>query len=148
MRTEKTIQSQDYSGEANLSLVECRTCGARVLTILNLSRSERFRPIPLVYGRQGECLLKEWINEWSCGSRAQLYMTMHRCWSQSTLLSITIYDFKDCWGRRYQAHSVKILYAQWFKSTGNRMEQDCILEKVWSGIPCPPQCRLTRLCDI
>lgn len=54
-------------------MVECRTCGARVLTISNLNRSERFRPIPLVYGRQGECLLKEWINEWSCGSRAQLY---------------------------------------------------------------------------
>lgn len=85
---------------------------------------------------------------WEQGSVVYLMPSMHRCWSQSTSLSITIYNFKDCWGRRYQAHSMKILYAQWFKSTGNRMEQDCILEKVWSGIPCPPQYRLKRLCGI
>lgn len=68
--------------------------------------------------------------------------------SINTIINNNIYDFKDCWGRRYQARSMKILYAQWFKSTGNRMEQDCILEKVWSGIPCPPPYRLKRLCGI
>lgn len=55
--------------------------------------------------------------------------SMHRCWSHSTSLSITIYDFKDCWGRRYQAHSMKILYAQWFKSSGNRMSKIAYLRR-------------------
>lgn len=64
------------------------------------------------------------------------------------IISTTIYNFKDCRGRKYQAHSVNILYAQWFKSTGNRMEQDYVLEKLWSGTPCPPQSRLKRLCGI
>lgn len=63
-------------------------------------------------------------------------------------ISATIYNFKDCRGRKYRAHAMKILYAQWFKSTGNRMEQDYVLEKLWSGTPCPPQSRLERPCGI